>query len=121
VGNAPNTADPLCVRIDFRRGRAWGWLSVKVGTVGAGIGGVPELLSCVVAAGETPPQGLFRSSHHLSDLPTMLDTAAHAFHGLIEILALYPKTETAAIDRDRRSTRTIVGLVSIVGSDLGAA
>jgi hypothetical protein len=71
----PEANYPICTRIDFRRGTAWGWISVKVGRVHEGIHGRPELLTCVVKSGGFPPAGVFRSTKRLSELPALLEAA----------------------------------------------
>src|ERR1051325_4868454 len=66
---------PLCARIDFREPQAWGWISLKIGTVRTGIGGRPELQHCVVKSTGPPPLGAFHEVKKLSDLPAALDAA----------------------------------------------
>lgn len=69
----PDADYPVCSRIDFRRDGAWGWISVKVGSIPEGIHGRPEVLTCVVKSSGFPPAGVFRSTKQLSELPTILD------------------------------------------------
>lgn len=71
----PHVDHPICVRLDFRLETAWGWMSVKVGTIHEGIHGRPEILTCVVKSGGFPPAGVFRSSKKLSEFPAMVDAA----------------------------------------------
>ena len=70
-----NTDYPICARIDFRRGTAWGWISLKVGTVHAGIRGRPTLVSCVVKSAGRQPFGAFRDTTKLSEFPKLLGAA----------------------------------------------
>jgi hypothetical protein len=70
---SPSKRDyPLCVRIDFRSPNGWGWMSLKIGTLHAGIHGRPGLLHCVVKSEGFPPHGAFHEVKKLSEFPAVL-------------------------------------------------
>jgi hypothetical protein len=64
----PKDGYPLCVRIDLRRGRAWGWVVITVGTVRKGIDGPPRFRYVVATSGALARRGDIRQTRKLSEL-----------------------------------------------------
>lgn len=78
--DSATTDYPLCVRVDFRRGDGWGWLSLRVGSTNGGVAERPQFGAATATTAELAKRGEFHEAAKLSDLPHVLDDVdrAHA-------------------------------------------
>ena len=68
----PKEGYPLCVRVDLRRHKAWGWAVIAIGTTRAGIQGRPRVEHLVVTTKALAQRGQFRRTNRLSESPKLL-------------------------------------------------
>jgi hypothetical protein len=100
---------PLCVQFFFRRGVVQGFGMVRVGTVGGGVAGLPQVEDITVSSWKEANDGasgrfFADGSSRLSDLPRLLDQIAYEAERP-EVIAYAKSLDVARFDPTLSSQR----------------